>query len=106
MSGYVHPKLITSDCLSLDIATVKMDRWFPESCDYRLIDEGKDLYWCGIHWCQETLRRHIKHNFLYVDRERFTKTSYVLKQIISNISPVFSVKTGDEIDHLTQRLMV
>ncbi|BBL53115.1 hypothetical protein MF1_03730 [Bartonella quintana] len=45
MSGYVHRKLITSDCLSLDIATVKMDRWFPESCDYRLIDEGKDLYW-------------------------------------------------------------
>ncbi|WP_375631188.1 MULTISPECIES: YcgN family cysteine cluster protein [unclassified Bartonella] len=42
---YAHRKSIVSDCMSLDITTVKTARWLPESCAYRLIYEGKDLHW-------------------------------------------------------------
>ncbi|WP_273722847.1 YcgN family cysteine cluster protein [Bartonella sp. AU18XJBT] len=43
--NYAHRKSIVPDCISLDITTVKTARWLPESCAYRLIYEGKDLYW-------------------------------------------------------------
>ncbi|UNE53700.1 YcgN family cysteine cluster protein [Bartonella machadoae] len=43
--NYVHRKSIVSNCISLDVATVKTARWLPENCAYRLINEGKDLQW-------------------------------------------------------------
>ncbi|EJF86298.1 YcgN family cysteine cluster protein [Candidatus Bartonella washoeensis] len=42
---YMHRKSIVSDCILLDIATIKTARWLPESCAYRLIYEGQDLQW-------------------------------------------------------------
>ncbi len=42
---YAHRKSIVPDCILLDIATVKTARWLPESCAYRLVNEGKDLAW-------------------------------------------------------------
>lgn len=42
---YAHRKSIVPNCVSLDIATIRTARWLPESCAYRLIDEGKDLHW-------------------------------------------------------------
>ncbi|WP_034989151.1 YcgN family cysteine cluster protein [Bartonella senegalensis] len=42
---YAHRKLIVPDCISLNLETIKTACWLPESCAYRLIYEGKDLYW-------------------------------------------------------------
>ncbi|WP_455473799.1 YcgN family cysteine cluster protein [Bartonella sp. B30(2025)] len=42
---YVHRKSIVPDCISLDIATIRTARWLPETCAYRLINEGKSLPW-------------------------------------------------------------
>lgn len=33
------------DCVSLTPETVRSVAWIPETCAYRLVDEGKDLYW-------------------------------------------------------------
>ncbi|GAA5097380.1 YcgN family cysteine cluster protein [Bartonella acomydis] len=46
--NYVHRQSIVSNCIALDIATVKTARWLPETCAYRLMSEGKDLQWW--HW--------------------------------------------------------
>ncbi|AQX27629.1 MULTISPECIES: YcgN family cysteine cluster protein [unclassified Bartonella] len=43
--NYAHRKSIIPDCVLLDIATVKAANWLPESCAYRLVNEGKDLPW-------------------------------------------------------------
>ncbi|WP_236095477.1 YcgN family cysteine cluster protein [Bartonella henselae] len=43
--NYVHRKSIVPDCILLNLATIKTVRWLPENCAYRLIYEGKDLYW-------------------------------------------------------------
>ena len=32
------------DCISLDLKNIKKLQWLPETCAYRLIDEGKSLY--------------------------------------------------------------
>ncbi|MCZ2328685.1 YcgN family cysteine cluster protein [Bartonella sp. F02] len=42
---YVNRMSIVPDCILLDIETIKMARWLPEHCAYRLIYEGKDLQW-------------------------------------------------------------
>jgi len=33
------------DCLSLDPAKVRTLSWLPSTCAYRLVEEGRDLYW-------------------------------------------------------------
>jgi len=33
------------DCISLDAAAVRSLSWLPPSCAYRLVAEGRDLYW-------------------------------------------------------------
>lgn len=43
--NYIHRKSIVPSCIALDVATVKTARWLPESCAYRLVNEGKDLQW-------------------------------------------------------------
>jgi uncharacterized cysteine cluster protein YcgN (CxxCxxCC family) len=34
-----------SDCVTLDPAAVRSLPWLPTTCAYRLVAEGKDLYW-------------------------------------------------------------
>lgn len=33
------------DCVAIDAGKVRRLEWLPETCAYRLLDEGKDLYW-------------------------------------------------------------
>ncbi|AQX21720.1 hypothetical protein Bcsk_010860 [Bartonella sp. CDC_skunk] len=67
--NYIHRKSIISDCVLLDIATIKTARWLPESCAYRLVSEGKDLPWWHpliskdfqtVHQTQFSAREQIK----------------------------------------------
>ncbi len=53
------------DCVSIDAGTVGSLRWLPETCAYRLIDEGKDLFWWhplvsgeadSVHWAGVSVR--------------------------------------------------
>ena len=34
-----------SDCVGLTPATVRSITWLPSTCAYRLVAEGRDLYW-------------------------------------------------------------
>lgn len=34
-----------SDCLKIDLQTLANLTWLPPTCAYRLVGEGKDLYW-------------------------------------------------------------
>ncbi len=36
---------LVSDCIQLDPANVKSLGWLPATCGYRLVGEGRDLYW-------------------------------------------------------------
>jgi uncharacterized cysteine cluster protein YcgN (CxxCxxCC family) len=42
---YANRKQHVPDCVRLTPTRVKKIDWLPKSCAYRLIDEGKDLYW-------------------------------------------------------------
>ncbi len=42
---YANRKQHVPDCVRLTPARVRKIDWLPKSCAYRLIDEGKDLYW-------------------------------------------------------------
>jgi uncharacterized cysteine cluster protein YcgN (CxxCxxCC family) len=33
------------DCIQLDVAKVETLTWLPPTCAYRLVNEGRDLYW-------------------------------------------------------------
>lgn len=44
-SDYVHRKAKVPDCVFLTPEIVRTVDWLPETCGYRLIDEGRDLYW-------------------------------------------------------------
>jgi uncharacterized cysteine cluster protein YcgN (CxxCxxCC family) len=44
-SDYIHRKKKVPDCVFLTPEIVRTVDWLPETCGYRLIDEGKDLYW-------------------------------------------------------------
>lgn len=37
--------LAMPDCVSISPETVRAISWMPATCAYRLVDEGKDLYW-------------------------------------------------------------
>ncbi len=43
--NYGLRKLLVEDCVSLTSDMVGQLKWLPATCAYRLIDEGKDLYW-------------------------------------------------------------
>ena len=34
-----------SDCVAIDAKKVREIDWLPETCGYRLVFEGRDLYW-------------------------------------------------------------
>jgi uncharacterized cysteine cluster protein YcgN (CxxCxxCC family) len=42
---YPNRQALVPDCLQLDAASVPTLGWLPPTCAYRLVDEGKDLYW-------------------------------------------------------------
>jgi len=42
---YPNRQALVPDCLLLTAASVPTLSWLPPTCAYRLVDEGKDLYW-------------------------------------------------------------
>jgi uncharacterized cysteine cluster protein YcgN (CxxCxxCC family) len=44
-SDYGHRRRRVPDCLKITPRTAKSYEWLPPTCGYRLIAEGKDLYW-------------------------------------------------------------
>lgn len=42
---YVNRTLLISDCVELTATNLSGLKWLPPSCAYRLLYEGKDLYW-------------------------------------------------------------
>ena len=43
--SYPTRQAIVPDCVRLTPATVRGLRWLPPTCAYRLVAEGRDLYW-------------------------------------------------------------
>ena len=44
-SDYKNRKKLVPDCIRLTPKVVSKMDWLPDTCGYRLIDAGKDLYW-------------------------------------------------------------
>jgi len=44
-TSYKDRKKFVPDCVILTAANVKKLTWMPSTCAYRLVAEGKDLYW-------------------------------------------------------------
>jgi uncharacterized cysteine cluster protein YcgN (CxxCxxCC family) len=44
-SDYPNRQKKVTDCLSLNPRRVRRLRWLPSTCAYRLVAEGRDLYW-------------------------------------------------------------
>lgn len=44
-SDYANRQARVPDCLPLDPETVRRLAWLPPTCGYRLVAEGRDLYW-------------------------------------------------------------
>ena len=44
-SDYTNRKARMADCVTIDPAQVRSLRWLPETCGYRLVEEGRDLHW-------------------------------------------------------------
>jgi uncharacterized cysteine cluster protein YcgN (CxxCxxCC family) len=44
-SDYANRRTRMADCVSIDPGTVRTLGWLPATCAYRLVDEGRDLYW-------------------------------------------------------------
>jgi hypothetical protein len=42
---YENRQALVPDCVRLTPATVRMLSWLPPTCAYRLLAEGRDLYW-------------------------------------------------------------
>jgi uncharacterized cysteine cluster protein YcgN (CxxCxxCC family) len=44
-SDYKNRRRKVPDCIQLDATSVRSLGWLPPTCAYRLVDEGRDLYW-------------------------------------------------------------
>lgn len=44
-ADYANRQTLVPDCVKLDAAAVRALPWLPPSCAYRLVAEGRDLYW-------------------------------------------------------------
>lgn len=44
-SDYENRQETVPDCVGLNSRTVREIGWLPPSCAYRLVEEGRDLYW-------------------------------------------------------------
>jgi len=42
---YPNRHKLVPDCLALTAKRVRRLRWLPSTCAYRLVNEGRDLYW-------------------------------------------------------------
>jgi uncharacterized protein len=42
---YPNRQKLVPDCLALTAKSVRRLRWLPSTCAYRLVNEGRDLYW-------------------------------------------------------------
>ena len=43
--NYVERTFVVPDCIELMPTNLNVLRWLPPTCAYRLINEGKELYW-------------------------------------------------------------
>ena len=43
--NYVDRMLLVPDCKQLTANNIREISWLPKTCAYKLVDEGKDLYW-------------------------------------------------------------
>ena len=44
-SDYAHRQAKVKDCVRLTPRNVRRLKWLPPTCGYRLVAEGRDLYW-------------------------------------------------------------
>ena len=44
-ADYPNRQAIVPDCIQLTPETVRSLSWLPPTCGYRLVEEGRDLYW-------------------------------------------------------------
>ena len=44
-SDYAHRHARVPDCVAIDAVKARTLAWLPETCAYRLVGEGRDLYW-------------------------------------------------------------
>ena len=44
-SDYCRRKRIVPDCIDLNHHNLRKLEWLPNTCAYRLLDEGKELFW-------------------------------------------------------------
>jgi uncharacterized cysteine cluster protein YcgN (CxxCxxCC family) len=44
-SDYTHRQKLVQDCVRLTPQNVRTLTWLPQSCAYKLVAEGRDLYW-------------------------------------------------------------
>jgi uncharacterized cysteine cluster protein YcgN (CxxCxxCC family) len=44
-TDYAHRTDLVPDCIPLDAEAVRTLSWLPPTCAYRLVAEGRDLYW-------------------------------------------------------------
>ncbi|MGE0513367.1 MAG: YcgN family cysteine cluster protein, partial [Hyphomicrobiaceae bacterium] len=42
---YANRKDKVPECVKIDVETVRSVTWLPPTCAYRLVGEGRDLYW-------------------------------------------------------------
>jgi uncharacterized protein len=42
---YPNRQKLVADCIALDKENVRTIAWLPSTCAYRLVSEGRDLYW-------------------------------------------------------------
>ena len=42
---YANRSKIVTNCITLTPAVLEKPNWLPSTCGYRLVDEGRDLYW-------------------------------------------------------------
>ncbi|MBT3991131.1 MAG: YcgN family cysteine cluster protein [Rhodospirillaceae bacterium] len=43
--NYFERTILVADCVELTKENLSGLKWLPQSCAYRLLNEGKDLYW-------------------------------------------------------------
>jgi uncharacterized protein len=44
-SDYANRSTLMPDCVTLTLDELERISWLPPTCAYRLVDEGRDLYW-------------------------------------------------------------
>ena len=89
-SDYQNRKSLVPDCLYLDVEMVRSVRWLPETCAYKLIDEGKDLpFWHHLvtHDKESVHKAHISaHDKILVHEDDLNSEDDYLDYIIGPIN--------------------